>query len=121
MRKLTTFLPVLFLAALLAACRNKKPDIGGGIPPKQMQQILLDISLAETYSAMAKDSVHKVGKNMDSLAAFYKDIFNHYHISQDKFMTSLSWYKAHPDQLDTLYSNMITVITKMQEAQNQKK
>ena len=80
-----------------------------------MEKVLLDVNLAESYSAMAKDSLHKLGtKNPDSLIVYYKTVFDHYKITPDQFSGSLSWYKAHPDLLDTMYNNIIPVVTKWQ-------
>ncbi len=79
-----------------------------------MEQILLDINLAEAYSTMVRDSLHKLGnKNPDSLAKYYKDIFNHHNVTREQFEKSLYWYKAHPDDLDTLVNNILPVVTKM--------
>ena len=80
-----------------------------------MEKVLLDVNVAESYSAMVKDSLHRVGsKNTDSLTAYYKDIFAHHKITAEQFSTSLNWYKAHPAQLDSIYNNMIPVVQKWQ-------
>ena len=80
-----------------------------------MQKVLLDVNLAEAYSLTIKDSLHRRGsKNLDSLAVFYKDIFAHYHITKEQFTVSLDWYKNHPEELDTIYNNMLPIATKWQ-------
>ena len=80
-----------------------------------MQKVLLDINLAEAYSQNIKDSLHRRGsKNIDSLAVFYKDIFEHYHITKEQFAQSMDWYKSHPEDLDTVYNKMIPVVLKWQ-------
>ena len=87
---------------------------GSHLPSKTMEQVLFDVSLAESYSSMARDNNHIQGaKNSDSLAGYYKQIFEHYHITQDEFDKSLAWYKNHPDDLDTLYSKVIIRADKM--------
>jgi len=70
-----------------------------------MEKVLLDVQLAEVYSTMAsKDSTQLQGlKNNDSLAVYYKEIFTHHHIDANQFMTSLDWYRAHPEELDSVY------------------
>ena len=104
---------IILSVILLSACKNKASD--DHLPPKVMQKILIDINLAETYSIYVKDNVHRGGmKNTDSLSAYYKTIFNHYKITQDEFYTSLEWYKAHPEELDSVYAKMIPVAALMQ-------
>jgi hypothetical protein len=100
---------------LFVSCKNKKKDSGDHLPPKLMQQVLLDINLAEAYSNMVKDSTHKGNtKNLDSLAVYYRDIFAHHKITQQQFDNSMNWYKLHPDDLDTLYSNILPIVNRWQ-------
>jgi len=80
---------------------------------------LQDVNLAEAYSTLVKDSVYKgTGKNLDSLAQYYKDIFSHYKITQHQFDESMQWYKRHPDELDTVYSKILPVVTRWQDARH---
>lgn len=80
-----------------------------------MEKVLLDISLAEAYSTMVKDSLHKAGpKHLDSLSVYYKDIFAHHHVTETQFTSSMNYYKNHPDDLDTIYNNIIPVAAKWQ-------
>jgi hypothetical protein len=74
-----------------------------------MQHLLEDLHLAETYSIeVNRDSVQRRNeKNYDSLAAYYQTILKHYDISMAQLEQSLQWYKLHPDQLDSIYANMI--------------
>jgi hypothetical protein len=96
---------VLCLCFTIVGCKNK---ITGHIPAADMQQTLLDINLAEAYCIMVKDSLHKGGtKNLDSLSVYYQEIFAHHNITQEQFIESLAWYKNHPEELDTLYNNLI--------------
>ena len=79
-----------------------------------MEQIIFDISIAETYSTQAKDNTHIGGlKDMDSLGRFYKDVFAHHNITAEEFGESLKWYKAHPDQLDSIYTHISARADKM--------
>lgn len=105
----------LFIVSLLLGSCNMNADKNVHLPKEKMQQILLDINLAEAYSTMAKDSLHKTGaKNIDSLAAYYATIFRHHKITQKQFQTSLAWYKLHPNDMDSLFNNIMPVITKLQ-------
>lgn len=111
MRALLT-ISILFL---VISCKNKAGYTGSHLPPKMMQQVLLDVSLAEGYCTMAKDSLHRAGtKNYDSLAVYYKEIFDHYKITEEQFTESLDWYKNHPSDLDTLYTKMLPIVAKWQ-------
>jgi hypothetical protein len=108
---------IIALALLIVAisCKNNNDFNGGHLSPKVMQKVLLDIHLAEAYSIISKDSLHRGGsKNMDSLSAYYKDIFAHYKITPEQFSQSLEWYKAHPDDMDTMYNNIIPIVTRWQ-------
>jgi hypothetical protein len=69
---------------------------------------------------MAKDSTKRLGmKNFDSLAVYYRTIFDHYHITAAQFESSLEWYKKNPDKLDTVYTAMIDKVTKLKGAEPQ--
>ena len=87
-------LPIL----LITGCKSKiKP-----IPPREMEHVLLDINIAETYSSIIKDSLHKdMSKNMDSLAEYYHIILNHYRITPQQLEENLAFYKANPEALDS--------------------
>jgi hypothetical protein len=105
---------IFFIASFtLLSCKNNNNGYTGNhLPPKVMQKVLLDINLAEAYCSQEKDSLHKHGeKNLDSLAVHYKDILAHYKITDKQFTESLTWYKNHADKLDTLYSNILPIVT----------
>lgn len=121
---LTKPLPtVLILLLFFASCKNSVVyNNKEHIPQKLMEKILLDVNEAECYSMIALDTLHRAGaKDMDSLAAYYKVIFNHYHITKEEFNQSLDWYKNNPDHLDTIYSNMMATINKWQNPNNKKR
>ncbi len=82
---------------------------------------MLDISMAESYSVMARDNAHPPGtKNTDSLAAYYQQVFAHHRITQEQFKASLGWYKTHPEELDSLYSRISAEVDKTLEVENKK-
>jgi len=113
MKKRSRLLSVFFVLLLvLAACKHVNNE---HLPPKTMKKILIDMHLAEAYSIMAKDSLHRAGvKNYDSLAVWYKDIFAHYKITQQQFTESLNWYKGHPAEIDSIYADMLSTVTRLQ-------
>ena len=106
MRKLLQALSgVCFAFCLLQSCKGDKPPIA----PKRMEAILYDVQMAEVYSTMAgKDSTKDFAqKNEDSLAVYYASIFRHYGISAGEFKTAVEWYRAHPADLDSIYTKML--------------
>ena len=109
-------LSFITLSLLLFSCGQTPSS-----PPRDLiakntlEKVLLDINIAETYSAMVKDTLRRPGsKNPDSLSAYYKEIFGHYKITPEQFTKSLDWYKTHPDELDTMYNNIIPVAARWQ-------
>lgn len=104
-------LAVCFCAVLIS-CDNK-PGGKDVIAPEKMQLILTDMHYAETYSTMVNDSFMR-NKNKDSLASFYKSILSHHKISMDEFRSSIDWYKMNPEQLDSVYANMIPNLSKQE-------
>lgn len=101
------------LPGLVVSCKHKTDD--EHLPPAIMRKVLLDVNLAESYSIVAKDSLHKGGtKNLDSLSAWYKDIFAHYKITESEFTQSLNWYKNHPEEIDSLYGTILPIVNRLQ-------
>lgn len=85
------------------------------IPREKMQRLLLDINIAEVYSGMTKDTLHKPGtKNADSLTAFYTDVFAHHHVTREEFEKAMIWYKAHPDEMDSLVNAIMPEVERLQ-------
>ena len=111
---------LLSFFVVIASCK-RTVSTGEHLPPKVMQRILLDINTAEAYCISVKDSLHRGGtKNMDSLSAYYKTIFTHYKITEAQFNESMNWYKSHPDEIDSLYNNIIPIATNWQTIQSKK-
>jgi hypothetical protein len=105
----------VIVAVLVFGCKHKTGTGNTHLPQKQMQKVLLDMTLAEGYSTMNKDSLHKTStKNYDSLAVYYKDIFAHHKITEEQFNESLDWYKGHPEEMDSTYAILMTSITRLQ-------
>lgn len=103
---------VMFIAALLFACKEKSAY---HMPPKQMQNVLLDLTVAEAYCMQVKDSLHKGGtKNYDSLAVFYGYILDHHKLTEEQFRQSLDWYKYHPTELDSLSTELVPIVVRWQ-------
>ncbi len=103
------------LGVFFCACKKERE---AHLSQERMQQVLLDVHLAETYSmALHPDSIKRnIERNSDSLAAFYLYIFDHHKISRAVFEESLDWYMQHPQELDSIYARMIADIGKFQAA-----
>ena len=104
----------LLLAISLPACREPRPE--SVLPPAQMQQILMDVSLAESWSSMAAaDSAHAgQQKAYDSLSVYYTEIFNHYRLRPEDFEASLRWYAANPQELDSIYARLLPELSRLE-------
>jgi len=106
------YIPIIFTILFVAGC---KPNMGSDLlPPAVMMKMLTDIQLAETYSGQVKGDPRQraFAKNTDSLALYYKEIFAHYKVSQQQFDDNIQWYKAHPEDLDSIYVKMIPELSK---------
>lgn len=110
------FLLILLFVTAAISCKKHSSD---HLPPKTMEQVLLDINMAEALSSLGRTTNHFGGaKNPDSLASFYNDVFTHYKITQKEFTESMAWYKNHPDELDTVYAEVATHADKLLTAQS---
>jgi len=107
------FFATIILACLFVACSTKAgSDV---IPANKMQDILIDMHYADTYSTMVPDSLNAPGnKNKDSLAQYYRSILQHHNVSVEDFNESIQWYKINPQELDSVYAAMIPKISKME-------
>ena len=110
----------LFLTVIIFSCKESSAP---PISKEKMQTILQDLHIAESYSIIVnQDSLHQGNdRNYDSLAHFYKTIFAHHNIDREKFQNSLSWYKQHPEELDSVYARMIDGLTEIESKFNIKK
>jgi len=106
-------LSCLFFLFAFASCQEEATS---HLPAQKMEEILLDIHLAEAYSTMVpKDSTVRItDKNLDSLAVFYKKVFDNHQITQQQFLSSMKWYKEHPVELDSIYTRMIPRISEIE-------
>lgn len=98
-----------FYILFICSCKGSGPPL----PREKMEKVMLDVQLAEVYSSlMPQDSAAKAttAKNNDSLAIFYKEILAHHQVTAADFITSLDWYRAHPDELDSVFGKSIKVL-----------
>lgn len=106
----------LLITGCIAFSTSCKPD-GPHLPKEEMQQVLLDVQLAEVYSTMTPEDTTKPAStgNPDSLAAFYNEVLAHHHVTAKEFMESLDWYRAHPNELDSVYEGAMKALGKAEK------
>lgn len=101
------------IAALILSCNKES---GNHLPPEKMKAVLTDIHLAESYSMVLKNNTlsQPSSKNIDSLSEYYAVILKHHGITSQEYQSSLEWYKEHPQDLDTIYTNMQPEFSRLQ-------
>lgn len=108
-----TLFPIIILfTCLVSACVEN--DVKH-VSRQKMTGIMTDIYLAEAYSSVVFDSTGmSANKNKDSLALYYKSVLNHHGVSLDEFSNSLRWYSSHPEEMDSMYINVLTELSTME-------
>lgn len=102
----------LLLIATLNACSGKGASGDTTIiPPQKMQEILLDIHLADGIANREGEADNSTENRTITL---YKEVFAKYKISENQFYTSFNFYLQHADTLDKIYEKIITEISKEQ-------
>lgn len=103
----------LLTTALLFSCDSmkEKPPIADD----KMEQLLIDLQMAEVYSSITRDSVNNVTtKNIDTLAAYHRDILKHHNLTLDQFHNIVAWYKDHSEKLDSVYARALPRMTALE-------
>ncbi|MCS6819109.1 MAG: DUF4296 domain-containing protein [Chitinophagales bacterium] len=96
----------------LSACRWSSEKIPEHIIPySKMQNILLDIHLADAIASREAISEDVQKRNTLSL---YHSIFEKHQISSKQFQESFNYYLLHPQLLDSMYVNIVIEISKKQ-------
>ncbi|RYD55831.1 MAG: DUF4296 domain-containing protein [Sphingobacteriales bacterium] len=104
---------LLALPFLLLACQQRQEE--SPMPKDKMEQLVVDLHMAEVYSSIGRDSTYSVSaKKMDSLAVYYNDVLRHHNITQDQFNEIVNWYKVNPQELDSVYAKVIPRLTEME-------
>lgn len=108
----------LLLLVMLASCNSldrKRQKEEPPIPISKMEDIVMDLHLAEVYSSITRDSNHMVTiKNIDSLALYHRDVIAHHNLTLDQFNDITEWFKYHPVELDTVYSRIVPRMVEME-------
>lgn len=100
----------MLVLLLLSSC--KKPS--EHLPPGTMAPILAELHVADAYSTLLHDSTGKNAlKNYDSLAVWTSGIFARHHITMEGFNKSMDWYRDRPQELDSLFAQVLPILEKM--------
>ncbi len=119
MRVLPCLLAFLLCCSILPSCK-KKPAYH--LPAKKMEEVLYDISIAETLSIMAANNNRMGGaKNTDTLAHYYTATFARHHITKGQFDESMAWYKLHQEALDSVIKKVSERMDADVQAETKKK
>jgi hypothetical protein len=112
-KKIHLLLPVTLMLLLANACSSTKDEIPADILPREkLIEVLVDVQLAEakiqTENLMLKDSTKTIAYG------YYKYIFNKHKIDSVVFKKSIIYYSQHLNELDKIYDEVITGISKRQ-------
>jgi len=110
------FLTLICILLLIGACR--KADVMNRVPSdlltkEQMIPLLVDIHLTEAALKLNPSGV-KPNEIKSYYSSAYLPVFNKYKTSPEQFNRSLQWYTRHIAQLDDIYTEVITRLSKLQ-------
>ena len=104
---------VAFLVMMLC-CLSCKEEEQPHLSREEMMKVLQDVHLAEVYSTMVDFGEERTtNKNLDSLAKYYNVVFQAHGITQEEFNASAEWYAQHPNELDSVYTKMVTSLNEL--------
>ena len=79
------------------------------LPKDKMAEVITDIHIAEAEANMRTLPDSASTENLS-----FQKIFEAHGISKEQYEKSLSFYMDHPQQLDTVYQNVLNELSKMQ-------
>jgi len=107
------FIILLFILSFISSCTNKKEEDTEAdkyIQRDKMVLVLADIQIAESYL----NTIKKTGRQKkDSSLLYYEKVFKKHHITPLEFEESLLWYKKDYEDLDLLYTEVITRLNEL--------
>ncbi len=105
------FVIILFL---FCACSGKKtivPSSENIIPFDKMQKVLKDIHLADGLANREGDP-NGIAEALTK--EYYKAVFKKHNIADSAFYRSFKYYMYEANQMDSMYNNIVTEISKEQ-------
>jgi hypothetical protein len=103
---------LFLIVLLLGACSNGNQKTPAGVIPKdQMISVLTDVHLVEaatTFKSMGGESPK------DYAGPQYESVFQLHRTNRAQFVKSLKYYTSEPKELEEMYDEVITELSKRQ-------
>lgn len=99
------------LLLTLVSCHSKSgaPAPDNLISKDSMISVMVDIHIADAVG----DQRYGTDKpNRDFTNAVYARIYQNHHITADQYKTSFAYYEAHPADMNKMYEQVITELSK---------
>lgn len=112
------------ILCLLFSCGKKKeeasplPVPAHLLTPHQMAGLLTQVHLLEA-AVNLKTAQNQSTNRRDSVA--YSDIFQKYQSTYAEFKENFAYYSSKPDELEVIYDEVISELTRMQAVEERKK
>ena len=102
---------IYFLIILLVSCNPKDKEKPNVLSREQMVDILIDIQLVE--AKLAYEKISTISFEQIS-TKYYESVFSKYNISKEEFEESMFYYEKDIEELDNIYTDVITKLNKIQ-------
>lgn len=79
------------------------------IPQTEMIQVLVDIHVAD---ALVEQKYGAQNPSLPLTNALYTRIYENHHITAAQYKASYKYYEAHPKEMDNMYEQVITELSK---------
>lgn len=105
-------IPILLI--LLSACKPALPTVPGDIiPMDKMKLILEDMHITDA----AAETKAQMGMNEKLLAGeYHEQVFANHGTTREEFLKSYKFYEANPKLLNKMYDDILTDLSKREEA-----
>ena len=103
-------LKILIFCFFLLACSASKKEFSDEIITEEVfVNVLKQVHLAEANFELQKTK--GIDKAKNKLANAYRDIYSAYHISEEEFQNTLSYYSENPEKLEEIYAIILEQLT----------
>lgn len=109
MRK-TFALLLLFLISLGCSKEKKIPE--GVLPKEKMIEVMVDFQVVEAAILQQQNHLQDVKFYTNY---YYDSVLKKNGISRQEFKRSIDWYKNNMEELDKMYGEVLTRLSKLQE------